>query len=810
MAVDKSRIFARLPDSGDRWELVTLETSPCTLACPARINVKGYVSLIADGCFEEALELIREMNPFPGVCGRICPRPCESACVRGDFDQPVAICALKRFVFDLEMERGIDERPQREITRPEKIAIVGAGPAGLSAARELERFGYPVTVFEAASKPGGMMNIIPEFRLPSRVVGREVNMILSGSVSLQCNTVFGRDVTWASLQKEGYRALLLATGASRPDRRLKTNSGENVVHALELLGAVSEGGVASGGGAVNSDEVSSSGTASGSTAGGGDVASGGGAVSSDDVSSSGGGMGGGSGPVSGNSSAGWASDLEGKRVVVAGGGVMGLDAARTAVRLGSRKVTLIMEHSRENAPFLSEYARQASGEGVDIKFLSRMKQIDGSSDKGYRVKYRRLKGVQMDRTGRERLEEGSREYSLEADVVVDAYSRSFNKRGLQTDFDLPRTALGWVRVDPGNMAVNKEGVFAAGDMVSGPKSVVEAVALGMKSAREIHYFVSGERVYSPFDIPAQSRSDRREYALTRLPREKEERAAMPLLSDKRRRREFTEAEAGMDKNRARREARRCLRCGTCAECEVCTDICDRKDYRLSVDDLQITLHADRDFWSAEPEDLIIEYGGRESHAELIRNACRVDITWCVGCGSCERICGYNAVMVGPGTDGVFTARVDLSACKGCGSCVSVCPTGAMDQTVLNREKIYKQLEGIVMARTSVIFVCGWVLPQLLELPEDTLCVEIGCAGRLNPAMILEAVSRGCRKVLVCRCDEGNCHYRSGEERAEEVIGQSKRLLEMLGLDPSLVADIRCSRNDFYDRIERFSKRKKVE
>ncbi len=731
---DKVRITATPAEGEAVWELEPLHTSPCTLACPARINVRGYVSLIADGHLPEALELIREQNPFPGVTGRICPRPCEAVCTRGEFDGPIAICALKRTVFDLEMERGETDRPEYEVTRKEKIAIAGSGPAGLSAAVQLERLGYRVTVFEAADRPGGMLNVIPEFRLPRRVVRREIDWILSGNTELECNTAVGRDVSWKALKRRGYSALLLATGAWRAERRFKP-SGGRIVHALELLRSKGKGYSP--------------------------------------------------------------GDLDGAGVVVAGNGTMALDAARTAVRLGSRRVTWITENSGEKAPVLPEYLAQAEDEGVDIKFLSRMEDIRENDNT---VSYRRLKAVDMDSTGRERLEETGREYSLGADLVVDAYSRSFDKRSLQVDFDLPRGVLGEVRVDPDTMAVNDRGVFAAGDMISGPKSVVEAVALGMKGAREIHRYISGESVSSPFDVHPETESGRREYGLRRMPLEKKERKPMPLLEGERRKNEFTEAETGLDRRDARREAQRCLLCGPCRECESCADICERKDYELMVDGQHITIHADRDFWEGECSHLTLHYGDQKREVELIRTICSVDQDICVGCGRCERICGFDAARVFPGPDECFVAGVDATACKGCGTCISVCPTGAMDQTRFGSSTLYGRLEDITGDKSRVVFVCRWVVPCRTELPGDTILIETGCSGRLTTGIIMEAAAGGGREVVICRCREGDCHYRSGEERAEEVITGSRKLLAMLGIAPSRVAEVRCSPTDFNHRL----------
>jgi NADPH-dependent glutamate synthase beta subunit-like oxidoreductase/Fe-S-cluster-containing hydrogenase component 2 len=708
-------IRVREPNGAQVWELSRLETSPCTLACPTRINARGYVSLVSDGRFAEALALIRERNPFPGVCGRVCPRPCEAACTRGSYDEPIAICALKRFVFDLEMKRGIRVGSHVPIHRKEKVAVIGAGPAGLSAARELALLGYPMTVFEAKDSPGGMMNLIPEFRLPRAVVTREVRSILDMGIELVTGTRFGADVTWKELKRRGYRALIIGTGAWDPAWKWGMKGVTGVVHALDFLQKA-------------------------------------------------------------------ALEIEGESVVVAGDGMMALDCARTAARLGARRVTLIVGRSRELAPVQEDDLVQAEHEGVKILFLARPSRLVIKKGILAGLTCVKLKERAADATGRrETVEISGSEFMGEADVFVDAYGRAIDARGFASDLRLEISGVGAVEVDPGTSGAGAKGVFAAGDLVTGPRSVVEAIASGQKAAYGVHEFLSGETMRSPFDLTIDDAIARGEFALEISPGTRKGREAMPLEDAKSRRKNFNEVERGLTARAARREGERCLRCGPCGECEVCVDICEKKDVLLRVgDDFAVDVHAGREFWARGPERLVIELGGEAVEASAVRTICRVREELCTGCGRCQEVCGYRAVQVEARPGGGFIARVDEIACKGCGTCVAVCPTGAIDQSNFEEALLMERLKSLVNARTKVLFVCHWARPARLDLPEDVLVVETMCAGRLAPSLIVEAVLRGSPEVLVAGCSEADCHYGFGRRTGGRAVEQARTLLRLFG------------------------------
>jgi NADPH-dependent glutamate synthase beta subunit-like oxidoreductase/coenzyme F420-reducing hydrogenase delta subunit/Pyruvate/2-oxoacid:ferredoxin oxidoreductase delta subunit len=731
MEQDTRKIRVTAPADGRVWELSPLEISPCTLACPTRINARGYVSLVSDGRFEEALALIRERNPFPGVCGRVCPRPCEAACVRAAYDAPIAICALKRFVFDLEMERGIDPAVRAAVTRTDRVAIVGAGPAGLSAARELALLGYPVTVFEARETPGGMMNLIPEFRLPRRVVRREARSILDMGIELRAGVRFGRDVTWGMLKRRGYKALLLATGAWRPAWKWGGPGVKGVAHAIDFLEHA-------------------------------------------------------------------ALELEDRTVIVAGGGAMALDCARTAARLGARRVTLVIQASRELAPLGADDLAQAEAEGVATLFLARPSRLVTRNGRLVGVRCVRLAEGPADATGRRgAVEISGSEFAGEADVFVDAYTRGVELKGLGSNLKLSLSEGLTLAVDPATSGTGLGGVYAAGDLVTGPRSVVEAVQSGQKAAYRIHQHLSGEQVPSPFDLTVEEGVARREFMLHAAPDEAAPRVAMPLEGARERRRDFREVERGYTSQAARKEAARCLRCGPCGECEVCVDVCEKKDLLLSVgNDLGVSIHAGREFWTDIPERVILELGDERSEAKAVRTVCEVSEERCVGCGRCQDVCGYRAVQVEARPAGRFIARVDELACKGCGTCVAACPTGAIDQVNFEDAALLKRLGEIVPARTKVLFVCRWARPERLDLPGDVLVIETMCAGRVGVDLLMSAVLRGSPRVLVCGCGEERCHYEFGGSSLASAVARCAGLLKLFGFAPGTVSHLATTPGEF--------------
>ena len=404
------------------------DTSPCTVTCPAHVNAHGYVSLASQGRFKDALELIMDVLPLPGVLGRVCAHPCESECRRGQVEEPLSIKNLKRACADLADINEIDIPVEDE--KPERVAIVGAGPAGLSAAYHLARRGYKSTIFEALPVPGGMLRVgIPDYRLPPDVLNKEVDKILSLGVEIKYNTVLGEDVTVDGLLDDGYQAVFLALGA-HGSRRLNVEGedADNVIPVTDFLKAAAL------------DEA----------------------------------------------------PALGKRVVVIGGGNVAVDAARTAVRLPNvEAVTMISLENEEELPAWEWEVEEALEEGVSLmhRWGPRRFVVEDGKVKGLE-----LKSVTcvFDETGRfsPAYDESCLE-TIEADSVVVAIGQAPYTKCLDEVDGVECSLGGAVGADPISLATGKPGVFAGGDMQYGPRIAIDAVAAGKEVAESIVRYING-------------------------------------------------------------------------------------------------------------------------------------------------------------------------------------------------------------------------------------------------------------------------------------------------------------------------------
>ena len=569
-------------------------TSPCKHTCPADTSAQGYIALIAAGRYEEALEVIKQYNPFPATVGRVCHHPCESECNRNKVDDPVAICALKRFVADTVYagEQGskgalrpvgraqgrlrsgqAEEGGSRELMPfpfapmelpPEerrRVAVIGSGPAGLTAAYFLGRMGCQVTIFEALPVPGGMMRVgIPAYRLPRDVLNREIDEILKLGVELKLSHPI-RDIN--RLFEEGYSAIFLAIGAHEPQKLgIPGEDAEGVFHGVPFLRAVSL---------------------------------------EEDV-------------------------RLGERVVIVGGGNTAVDTARTARRLGSREVTIAYRRGREEMPANSWEVDDAEAEGVQLQLLTQPIEVlsnnpsaspssssgrspstssgrspssssggasgrspsassgrnpSASSGQGGRVsgvRCIRMRLGEPDASGRRRPIpiEGS-EFVIPCDTMVAAVAQAPEISFLDPDHGLEITRWGTFAVDPQTLATNRPGVFAGGDAAAGPGALIEAIAAGRRGALSIDRYLRGAPLLTPRELlplPVAELSDEDVAEMLACgevhlrPRE-----VMPAAPAKERIGDFREVELGLTEEQARAEALRCLRCGLCSECYQCVLAC---------------------------------------------------------------------------------------------------------------------------------------------------------------------------------------------------------------------------------------------
>ncbi len=486
--------------------------APCTAACPAGINVQGYVALVSKGKFAEALDLVTEAVPFPRVLGRICTRPCESKCTRGKIDQPVSICALKRFIADnnstgFSLRRAQTSNGARKPVGPPQVAIIGSGPAGLTAARDLARLGHNSTVFEALPVAGGMIAVgMPRFRLPREVRMADIQDIVKLGIEIRTSTPIGEGLTLSDLRSRGYKAILIAIGAHM-NQRLNI-PGENlpgVINGVAFLQA------------LNLKQPAKI----------------------------------------------------GRRVAVIGGGYTAVDSARAAIRLKCESVTILYRRSLEEMPADPEEVTEAKEEGVKIEYLVAPVRITGSQGAVTGVECIRMKLGEPDRSGRRTPipVEGS-EFVIQADTVIVAVGQRPDLSFLQGDTALTEGKRHIV-VDPLTMATSIPGVFAAGDATGRPGPLINAIAAGRRAAVSIDAFLRGDEIGErpeklvPVEVDLQH---------TYVP--PVERQSMPLLRYKDRVGNFEEVELGFNAEMAVKEAKRCLNCAGCSTCLECQRACE--------------------------------------------------------------------------------------------------------------------------------------------------------------------------------------------------------------------------------------------
>lgn len=471
-----------------------LVLAPCLSACPAGVHVPGFVALVGEGRYAEALQLHRERNPFAAVCARVCFHTCEDHCRRSTLDEAVAIRSIKRFMVDQEVTIVKPEVRQNEANAARKVAIVGAGPAGLTCAYFLARLGYKPVIFEAEARPGGMLvQAIPAYRLPRETLAREIRMIESLGVEIQTLRRLGRDFTLPDLRQEGYEAVFLAVGASEGlNLAIPGHEAKGVVDSLDFLRQYNIRG---------------------------------------------------SVPV-------------GKNVVVIGGGNAAIDAARTALRLGAQKVTVVYRRTREQMPAYVEEIEEAQQEGIELRTLVAPEEFVVRDGRVTGLVCRQMTLGEFDRSGRRRAEADD-EQALETipcDQAILAVGQRLDARNVLGDLEVP-LAGGWLQADPVTGQTAIPWLFAGGDAVSGPSSVVAAIGAGERAAVGMDALLTGEthafwRTYPDVPTDYDPEADPAPY-----PRENPN-----LIALDRRRNNFDEVEQPWSEVTAQRQAHRCLRC----------------------------------------------------------------------------------------------------------------------------------------------------------------------------------------------------------------------------------------------------------
>ncbi len=473
------------------------DTSPCKMECPAHINVQGYVNLAAKGKFREALALIKESSPFPAICGRVCHHPCEAACNRDQIDDPVATQAIERYIADLDLQADRRYMPKIKDRKEDKVAIVGSGPAGLTCAYYLAREGYPVTIFEKAPVLGGMLTMgIPAYRLPRQVVEAEIQLIQDMGVTMKTGVEIGKDKTIAQLRQEGFRAFFLAIGAQECIRLdVEGEDLEGVYPGLEYLRRVNLGE-----------------------------------------------------PVT-----------LGKKVAVIGGGNVAIDAVRSARRLGAENAFILYRRSLEEMPSRVEEIEECREEGIPIHTLTQPVRFIGENGRVKAIECVRTRLTEPDESGRRSPEPipGS-EFTIEVDAVITALGQEADWSCLTPECACRLTEWGTMSVDPLTLQSDDPDIFAGGDAVRGPQTVIEAIADGRQAAISIDRYLKGLdlRLGRSMAWKAITEPQKEEY-------DPAARAQMPRLEPHERVKSFDEVRKGFTEEMAVQEARRCISCGAC-------------------------------------------------------------------------------------------------------------------------------------------------------------------------------------------------------------------------------------------------------
>ncbi|MGB9715165.1 MAG: NAD(P)-binding protein [Thermodesulfovibrionales bacterium] len=637
--------------------MATRFVPPCQAACPIHTDVREYVLSIAKGDIETAVRINRQVNPFPSVCGRICTHPCETACRRAQVDEAISIASLKRFAFDNAEELNLPVSP--EVKYDEKIAVIGGGPAGLTASYDLALLGYRVTIFEAQAELGGMLiEGIPEYRLPKNVVRKEIEQILSLGIEVRTGLFLGRDFMLEELLKE-YQAVFVSIGSQKSIiPRCEGVELQGVMTAVEFLKQVSKG----------------------------------------------------------------LRPPIGECVVVVGGGHTAVDAARTSLRLGAKDVTIVYRRTIDEMPAGRTEIEEAEKEGIKIKYLtSPVKFICNNAGSLEKICCIKMKLGDLDESGRRRpAPVENSEFDIRADTVILAIGYVPDGDVLKnTGISLNKNNTIVVLDDSG--MTNIKGVFAGGDVVSGPSSVVKAIASGRRVAYAIHCYLRKFQTKEVEGLPVLGPLNEGVISLIN----KSRRQVMPTVPVSERIHNFNEVELGFTKEQAIAEAQRCLNCGAgafvseeCASCLNCVRICP--------------------------------YGIPAPRGDKVE----IDISQCQACGICASECPASAITLN------FENRKDD---------IDVI------QSIMERAKQGKNEFSIIA------FYCRYKIPSGLESSNGIYWIGKFCTGRLDVFHLIYPFELGADGVAVHMCKDGECHFREGNKWILKHIEKAQKVLEVTGI-----------------------------
>jgi len=625
-----------------RSKLVDLEwlesNFPCMKACPVHTQAGRYVSLISEGRYEEAYRYARLPNPFGSICGRVCGHPCETDCRRGKFDSAISIRALKRFLterYGPESHKPSDMYSDKQVAaRPEKVAVIGSGPAGLATAHDLALLGYPVTVFEAAPVPGGMLHLgIPEYRLPRDVLNAQIREILDLGPELRVNARLGRDFTIQSLRADGYKAILLAFGLHRSrDLSIPGNDLDGVVKGIDFLLNVNLGYrfsigkkvVVIGGGNVAIDVARS-------------------ALREQQKLT-----------LEALSSSLLPESLNESEMSVAMKELM--DVSRAALRMGAREVHLVCLESREEMPAFEEEIEEGQQEGLKIHPSLGPKRFLGKSGKLIGLETVGCTSV-FDANHRfNPVFEAGSESVIPCDTAILAIGQTSDLTFLPPELGIETTRQGILKVDSETLMTTASGIFAAGDIAFGPRLIISAVADGKRAAEGIDRYLCGPEWKPKSKHILITVLDHHEMAAHF---DEYSRLAVPVIPIDRRT-GVAEVETGFTEEQARLEASRCLRCwintifegneaeGTeCILCGGCVDVCPENCLVLLplrevvfADETKAVLKEQAAYYDATLQHLKADELSETDGSVMVK-----DETICIRCGLCADRCPSHTITM---------------------------------------------------------------------------------------------------------------------------------------------------------------------
>jgi len=640
---------------------------PCQSTCPIHQDVRGYLAAIAKGEFEKAIQVIKETNPLPFICSTICSHPCENECRRKNVDDPLSIRSLKRAAMDFGNNQNHTSIP----SKGDKVAVIGSGPSGLTAAHDLATMGYKVTVFEKEALLGGaLVHFIPLYRLPRYQITRDIDAINALGVEFKINTALGRDLKINDLESQGYRAILISTGLTiSKSLSLPGFDANDIWLALPFLWDVN----------FNAKRIK-----------------------------------------------------PGKTVIVIGGGNVAIDVARSALRAGAAKVRMVCLESSEEMPAFPWEIEEAKEEGIEINCSWGPRCVLDQDGLVCALETVAVRSVFDDQGRFNPTFCEDKSSVIEGDIIIVAIGQTADLSFIR-DSNVTLQKNGQLLFDPLTLATSVEGIFACGELITGPGMAVEAMASGRQAALSIHRFLEGERLADLEKLKPLGQLE--ECIISSIKRQN--RQQVPLLDAKERVRNFDYIELGYTEEKAFCEARRCLSCGA---------------------------------------------GARRLEEK------------CIDCLTCVRVCPYGVPIVTQPPDNSVEIREDQ--CQACGICVVECPACAIEFNSscfedINNE-LGKTLDQIASEKRDsrlILFYCYYgagIIPGMdsflkAELPFKMYAVKVPCVSKLGVSLFLKTFEMGAKGILVLECTDNDCIYSKAALWQKRHIESTKKILKELGL-----------------------------